>query len=91
MAPTQCTELVSGTPDFIGIVDASTEGVGGIVVGENDEVHPTVFRYEWPEEVRALVISTKNPAGRITNSDLEMAGMFLLLLVHISFLMPMRG
>ena len=81
VTPTQCTELVSGTPDFIGIVDASTEGVGGIVVGENDAVHPTVFRYEWPEEVRALVISTKNPAGRITNSDLEMAGMFLLLLV----------
>ena len=43
---------------------------------------PSCFtKYELPEAVRALVILVKNPVGRITNSDLEMTGMFLLLLV----------
>ena len=44
VTPTKCTELVTGAPDFIGIVDdASTEGVGGIVVGKNDAIYPIVF------------------------------------------------
>jgi hypothetical protein len=81
VAPTKCTELVTAHPDLIGIVDASTEGVGGVLVGENKEVVPVVFRFEWPEEVRALVVWSSNPGGTITNSDLEMGGMFLLLLV----------
>ena len=79
--PTRCKELVSGHPDIVGIVDASKEGVGGIVVGENEPITPTVFRLEWPEEVRALVISQANPTGKITNSDLECAGTLLLWLV----------
>ena len=80
-SPTKCTELITGHPDVIGIVDASKEGVGGVVVGENLAVVPTVFRLEWPEEVRALVISDSNPNGKITNSDLECAGGLLLWLV----------
>ena len=75
---TKCSELVTGHPDFIGIVDASTEGVGDIVVGGNEAVKPTVFWLEWPKEVRTLVCSEANPKGPITNSDLEMAGMLLL-------------
>jgi len=75
--PTKCAELVTGHPNFIGIVDASTEGVGGIVVGKNEAVKHTVFQLEWPEEVRALVNTAENPDGPITNSDLEMAGMLL--------------
>ena len=79
--PTKCTELVTGHPDIIGIVDASKEGVGGVVVGENMAIVPVVFRLEWPQEVRALVISDANPNGKITNSDLECAGGLLLWLV----------
>ena len=79
--PTKCTELVSGHPDVIGIVDAAKEGVGGIVVGENLAIVPIVFRLEWPKEVRTLVISDNNPEGKITNSDLECAGGLLLWLV----------
>ena len=79
--PTHCKELVSGHPDIVGIVDASKEGVGGIVVGENEAVIPFVFRLEWPQEVRDLVISDHNPDGKITNSDLECAGALLLWLV----------
>ncbi len=32
--PTWCRELVAGWPDYIGIVDASGHGVGGVVFGE---------------------------------------------------------
>ncbi len=32
--PTQCRDLVLGWPDYIGIVDASGHGVGGVIVGE---------------------------------------------------------
>jgi hypothetical protein len=32
--PTWCRELTCGWPDFIGIVDASSHGVGGVIFGE---------------------------------------------------------
>ena len=43
MAPTKCSELVAGWPDFVGVKDASGHGVGGVVVGENEAYTPTVF------------------------------------------------
>jgi hypothetical protein len=41
--PTWCRELVSGWPDYVGIVDASSHGVGRVVIGEQSECIPTVF------------------------------------------------
>jgi len=32
--PTRCHELVAGWPDFIGVVDASSHGVGSVIIGE---------------------------------------------------------
>lgn len=79
--PTQCKNLVSAWPDYVGLTDASAHGAGGIIIGENLAVTPTVFRVQWPPEITADVISTENPQGRITNSDLEMAGLLLLWVV----------
>ena len=76
--PTQCKDLVANWPDYIGIVDASSHGVGGVVIGELSEITPTVFRLQWPEEIRKEVVSFDNPNGNLTNSDLEMAGYLLL-------------
>ena len=64
-----------------GIVDASKEGVGGVVFGITHECVPTVFRMEWPKEVRDQLQTEENPGGTITNSDLEMAGLVLIWLV----------
>jgi hypothetical protein len=75
-APTRCRELVSGWPDYIGVCDASSHGVGGVVFGETEACTPTVFRWEWSAEVKEAYHS-----GRITNSDLEMAGLLFLWLV----------
>lgn len=68
-------------PDYIGVKDASSHGVGGIIIGENKGLPPTVFRMQWPPDITAAVISKANPSGTLTNSDLEMAGLLLLWLV----------
>jgi len=80
-APTRCKELVAGWPDYIGVQDASGQGVGGVVFGENKACPPTVFRYEWPDYIKKELVSFKNPRGTITNSDLEMAGLLFTWLV----------
>jgi hypothetical protein len=72
---------VSRWPDFVGIVDASSHGVGGVVFGENSKCAPTVFRWKWPTEITRDVKSFEHPEGRITNSDLEMAGIVMAWLV----------
>ena len=75
-SPTCCCELVGGWPDYIGMCDASSHGVGGDIFGENESCVPTVFRWEWPQEIKDLYHE-----GIITNSDLKMAGLLLLWLV----------
>ena len=81
LAPTKCTELVAGWPDFVGVKDASSLGVGGVIIGEKEECVPTVFRAEWPDDIKAEINSKDNPNGKLTNSDLEMAGLLLLWLI----------
>jgi hypothetical protein len=75
-SPTHCRELVGGWPDYIDVCDALSHGVGGVIFGENEPCVPTVFRREWPQEIKDLYHE-----GAITNSDLEMAGLLLLWLV----------
>jgi hypothetical protein len=41
--PTLCKNLVAAWPDYVGITDASAHGAGGIIVGKNLAVPPTVF------------------------------------------------
>ena len=60
----------------MGIKDASTHGVGGVILGEDKACVPTVFRLQWPDDIKEAYRD-----GRLTNSDLEMAGMLLLWLV----------
>ena len=81
LVPTKCRELVADWPDFIVDKDASGQGVGGIMVMEKRACVPTVFRYKWPDDIKADLVSEHNPNGRITNSDLEMAGLLMLWLV----------
>ena len=79
--PTKCTQLVTDWPEFVGVKDASKWGVGGVIIGEKDACTPTLFRYEWPQDIRDRLVSEDNPAGDITNSDLEMAGLLLLFVI----------
>ncbi len=79
--PMWCRELVAGWPDFIGVVNASSHGVGGVIIGKMSECPPTVFRLQWPPNITANVISKANPRGTLTNSDLKLAGLVLLWLM----------
>jgi hypothetical protein len=76
--PTPCEELVAGWPHYVGVKDASKHGVGGVIIGEDRACTPTVFRVEWPDDIKRSLVSEANPTGTITNSDLEMAGLLLL-------------
>ena len=79
--PTKCRNLVTGWPDYVGITDASGQGLGGVIIGENKAIPPVVFRLQWPEDISKSIVSDSNPEGTITNSDLEMAGLLMLWLV----------
>jgi hypothetical protein len=76
--PTLCTDLMVGWPDYIGIVDASSHGVGGVVLRELSGIPPTVFCLEWPKDIKDNLVSFDNPGKSITNSDLEMVGLLFL-------------
>ncbi len=60
------------------MVDASSHGVGGVIIGKLSECPPIVFHFQWPPDITADVISKSNPTGTITNSDLELAGLVIL-------------
>ena len=73
--------MVAGWPDYVGVVDASGHGVGGVVLGKLLRCTPTVLRWEWPEDIKQDIKTVDNPSVRISNSDLEMAGLVLLWVV----------
>jgi hypothetical protein len=77
-APTRCRKLVTGWPDFVGVEDASSHSIGGIIIGELFTCTPTVFCFAWPNDVTKAIVSQTNPSGTITNSDLEMARILML-------------
>jgi hypothetical protein len=76
--PTRCREPTCGWPDFIGIVDASSHGVGGVIFVELSGCTPTIFSWQWPKDICSDIITFENPQGTITTSDLEMAVLLLL-------------
>jgi hypothetical protein len=79
--PMHCHELVTGWPNYVGVKDASIHRVGGIIVGVLSKCTPTVFRFAWPHDMTRAIVSQSNPAGIITNSDLEMAGLLMLFVI----------
>ena len=89
--PTRCSQLIQGWPDFIGFVDASGHGAGGVIIGELSPCTPTVFRWQWPPDVASDIKTFENPEGRISNSDLEMAGLVLLWLAMDAVCGPLEN
>jgi hypothetical protein len=79
--PTSVLELHPGPPAFLGYVDASGFGAGGVWISGTEHIPPTVWRMPFPPDVESRLVSHSNPKGDITNSDLEMAGVLLQWLV----------
>ena len=65
-----------GWPHYIGVKDAYSHGIGGIVMGEGKACTPTVFYLAWPDDIKELFRK-----GSIKNSDLEMASILMLWIV----------
>jgi hypothetical protein len=58
--PTPCRELVIGKTNFVGVKDASIHGIGGVIVSDKSACVPTVFRMEWPEDIKNKVLKTNS-------------------------------
>lgn len=80
--PTRIAELVPLAPAAEGHHDASGVGAGGVWFpgdsltprGESVATQPVVWRVPWPQHIRDKLVSSDNPSGTITNSDLKLAG-----------------
>lgn len=78
--PTRLFELVPSPPLVIGATDASATGLGGVffvplapTVEDQPLYQAFVWQHHLPDTIRSRLISTNNPTGTITNSDLELA------------------
>jgi hypothetical protein len=74
--PTAIDELVPDQlPSTHGACDASKKGLGGVHFATlpNGQLLPLLWRESWPSSVAKQLVSTSNPTGTITNSDLELA------------------
>ena len=73
--------MVIGDPKFLGWVDAYGEGVEGGWLPGKDALEPTIWRLEWPNNLRARLIKQTIPGEELDINDLEMAGNLLAWLV----------
>ena len=76
--PTRMAEIVPTHPLYAGCCDASRAGMGGVWLPSPDPYYPQhppyVWRAPFPPQIQQALITTTNPSGTITNSDLELAG-----------------
>ena len=79
--PTHVRELVPDLPAYVGFCDACKRGAGGVWISGTKNIHPIVWRVEWPADIQARLVSWSNPQGDLTINDLEMAGLLLQYLV----------
>jgi len=76
--PTPIQSLVPTPPSFLGAVDASGAGLGGVWLPTPiapPSAKPIVFRLPFPRDIQANLVTAHNPTGTLTNSDLELAAL----------------
>ena len=73
--PVPIAALVPKAPSYVGAVDASGIGCGGFWTSTNfgHLPQPIAFRWQFPTTIRNQLISSSNPSGNLSNSDLELA------------------
>lgn len=73
--PTSIAEVVKKPAAFHGECDAAKSGMGGLCFSmRHPTAAPLLWRSQFPADTQARVVSSDNPTGDITNSDLELAG-----------------
>jgi hypothetical protein len=72
--PTRWGEIIpQSEPSYLGAEDACAQGMGGVWLSRTGSAPPLLWRQRFADDIAANVISFDNPAGRVTNSDLELA------------------
>jgi len=77
--PMPIAALVPRAPHYLGAVDASRTGCGGFWIASSvgNLKQPTAFRLLFNQNIQQDLVSSANPTGSITNSDLELASLVL--------------
>ena len=59
------------------MVDVAKPGMGGVWLPASTSSHipPVLWRAKFPQHIQDRLVSSSNPTGDITNSDLELAGL----------------
>ena len=70
-------EAVQCLPTTLGLCDASGMGAGGVWIDPDGTGENFVWRVKWPADIVSDLVTWDNPAGVITNSDLELAALVL--------------
>lgn len=71
--PTRLGEIVDQEPVAHGSADACGKGMGGIWLSAFPNFSPLLWRAPFPPCVQSSLVSTRNPQGTVSNSDLELA------------------
>jgi hypothetical protein len=72
--PTHLSELFPGPATFVGAHDASLQGMGGVWFPPDDTSPCIAWRWPLPSHLQHRLVTSDNPSGDISNSDLELAG-----------------
>jgi hypothetical protein len=77
--PVPITMLVPHAPQYWATADASIQGMGGLWLPTTltRDRQPYVWRQAFPPHIQSRLVSTTNPTGDITNSDLELTALVL--------------
>ena len=70
-------EVVQRLPTALGFCDASGVGAVGVWIDPDGSRKNFVWRVQWPVDLVADLVTWENPAGGITNLDLELAALVL--------------
>jgi hypothetical protein len=85
--PTHVKELIPGEDHYIGYCEACATGAGGTWMSGKTGLRPLVWRVPFDLAISSQVVSDKNPLGRMTNPDLEMAAVlmqYMILQQHVN-------
>jgi len=66
-------EIIAELPKVVGAMDACGYGLGGVYFATGHS--PKVWQHPLPQHIVWQLVSSDNPSGDITNSDLEQAAM----------------
>ncbi len=74
--PTRLRELVPTSPSDVGACDACQFGMGGVWFDalHNATAPPVLWRCRFPDHITRALVTSSNPSGTLSISDLELTG-----------------